>query len=144
MMNMKRSVMIALAAAALLAGGGTYAYMEYSRGTARADEMPVAQRLSAAELLQAFQNDEQTATKTYVGATEQVVQVSGSIRSMEPVGTDKTNVVLETGDQLAAVVCEFDNKDLPIDWRSGAQVNVKGICTGLLMDVVLVRCVAAQ
>lgn len=143
-MNMKRSAMIALAAAAVLAGGGTYAYMEYSRGAARADDMPVAQKLSATELLQAFQNDEQAATKTYVGAAEQVVQVSGSIRSMEPVGTDKTNVVLETGDQLAAVVCEFDNKDLPIDWRSGAQVNVKGICTGLLMDVVLVRCVAAS
>ncbi|MBX2973520.1 MAG: hypothetical protein KF797_10485 [Flavobacteriales bacterium] len=141
---MRPRVMIAVAATIALAGGGTYAYLEYNRGVAGADSMPVKETVTAHQLLADFQADEAAATARYVGAKEQVVQVSGTIRSMEPDGTDKTTVVLEAGDELAGVVCEFANKDLPADLRSGATISVKGICTGLLMDVVLVRCIAVR
>ena len=88
--------------------------------------------------------DEAAATATYVGTTEQAVQVSGTIRAMEPSGDGKVTVILETGDPLAGVTCEFAEADVPGTWRSGTEVSVKGICTGLLMDVVLVRCAAVE
>ena len=141
---MMRSKSLAIAAVVLLIAGAAYAYKEYNRGMAGAASLPVKESVSAPQLLDDFQTDEAAALKRYVGDVEQVVQVTGTIRNMEPVGTDKTNVILESGNDLAAVVCEFDNKDLPIDWRSGATVSVKGICTGMLMDVVLVRCVQAK
>lgn len=136
--------MIAVAAAIALAGGGTYAWLEYSRGVAGADKLPVKETTTAEELLQAFQADEATATAKYVGSVEQAVQVSGTIRSMEPQSDGRVNVVLETGDALSGVVCEFAEADVPITWRSGGEATVKGICTGLLMDVVLVRCRAIE
>lgn len=138
----KKSILLVLVAVLLL--GGVYGWSEYNRGAADANDMPVKEMVTAAALLEAFTADEDAATARFVGSTEQVVQVSGMIRSMEPIGQDRTNVVLATDSELAGVVCEFTNADLPGDWRSGAEVSVKGICTGLLLDVVLVRCVPVE
>lgn len=140
---MKRTELFAIAALVLL-GGGIYGYMEYERGVAATDSLHVKASVAASQLLEDFQMNDSIAMQKYVAGTDQAVRVTGTIRSMEPLGSDKTNVMLETGDELAAVVCEFKNKDLPGDWRPGAQVSIKGVCTGLLMDVVLVRCVAGQ
>lgn len=139
-----RTRTIIITIAVLLVGGAVFGYMEYNRGTPGAGSLPVKENVNAERLLVDFQADEAAANTKYVGATEQVIQVSGTIRSLEPVGEGLTNVVLETGDTLAGIVCEFPNKELPGDWRPGANVVVKGICTGLLMDVVLVRCVASN
>lgn len=136
--------MIAVFATVAIVGGGTYAYLEYGRGVSGAAEMKPVAAVTAGELLSAYTTDEAAADQRFVGSAEQAIQVSGTIRAMEPVGSDKTNVILETGDPMAGVVCEFTNTDLPQDWRSGVEVTVQGICTGMLMDVVLVRCIGVQ
>ena len=141
---MRPKILIAVLGTVAVIGGGTYAYLEYNRGTAGADAMRPVASVTATELLNAYTSDETAADQRFVGTAEQAIEVKGTIRAMEPVGSDKTNVVLETGDPMAGVVCEFSNADLPGDWRSGASVTVKGICTGLLMDVVLVRCAASE
>lgn len=140
-MNKKILLLIALLVAV---AGGVYAWAEYNRTVASTSDIDAKEHVSAEALLSAFTADEQAATARFVGTTEQVVEVSGTIRSMEPVGAEMTNVVLETGNDLAGVVCEFANNELHPEWRSGAQVKVKGICTGILMDVVLVRCTAVE
>ncbi len=126
----------------LAAVAGGYVALEYGRGVNRADDLDVAATVSAEQLLDDFTADEASATATYVGTVEQAVQVSGTIRSMGPTGDGKVTVVLETGDALAGIACEFAEADVPVDWRAGAAVTVKGICTGVLIDVVLVRCTA--
>jgi len=136
--------MIAVAVTIAVVGGGTYAYLEYSRDVAGADELPVKVTATAEALLQEFQADEQAATAKYVGHKEQVVKVSGTIRSLDRQDDGHVNVVLETGDALAGVVCEFAWADVPDTWRPGSPVTVIGICTGMLMDVVLVRCKAVE
>lgn len=136
--------MIAVFATVAIVGGGTYAYLEYGRGVSGAAEMKPVAAVTAGELLSAYTTDEAAADQRFVGSAEQAIQVSGTIRAMEPVGSDKTNVILDTGDPMAGVVCEFTNADLPQDWRSGVEVTVQGICTGMLMDVVLVRCIGVQ
>jgi hypothetical protein len=130
--------------ATIAAVAGGYALKEYNRGVEGAASMEAAATVSAADLLAAFTADEAAATATYVGTAEQAVQVSGTIRAMEPTGDGKVTVILETGDPLAGVTCEFAEADVPGTWRSGADVTVKGICTGILMDVVLVRCAAVE
>lgn len=128
----------------LAAVAGGYALLEYSRGVKGADDLKVAVTVNAEQLLGEFNADEATAMAKYVGTTERAVQVTGTIRSMGPTGDGKVTVVLETGDALAGIACEFAEADVPVDWRAGAAVTVKGICTGLLMDVVLVRCSAVE
>ena len=134
--------MIAVAATVALVGG-IFAWREYSRGHQDTSSVTPVHTLSANALLQAFQQDEAAAMATYVGASEQVVQEDGTIAAMENDGTGRVNVVLATDDPMAGVVCEFQEQDVPSNWRAGAEVSIKGICTGMLMDVVLVRCVPA-
>lgn len=140
---MSRRFLLLALGALLLAGAVFFAYSEYDREVAATATRPVKQSVTAIQLLADFQADEVAATQRYVGAAEQVVQVVGTIRSIERVDTAITNVLLETADELAGVVCEFPNNDLPTTWGVGHEVRVNGICTGMLMDVVLVRCIAA-
>ena len=141
---MNKKLLILIVATVVVAIGGGYAWNEYTRTSATADELPVKETTTATELLAAFTADEASATTRYVGTTEQVVQVSGTIRSVDVAANGITNVVLETGDALAGVVCEFATDKVPAAWKAGASVTVKGICTGMLMDVILVRCAAVE
>lgn len=141
---MKRKTIIILVLLAIGAAIGLYAWNEYDRPVLGADAMTATETTTAAELLQAFQADENAATQRYVGTSEQALQVGGTIRAIEPATDGKVNVILGTGDALAGVICEFNQADVPAGWRAGTQVEVKGICTGMLLDVVLVRCAAVE
>jgi hypothetical protein len=123
-----------------IAAAGVYAWKEYSRDVQGSATMSTVATISAPDLLNAFQEDEDRATATYVGKTEQAIEVTGVIRSVEDAGEGKVNVALETGDPLAAVLCELPLTAVPKEWSPGMMVRVKGICKGMLMDVLLVRC----
>lgn len=140
---MRIKTMIAIAATVAVVGG-VFAWMEYNRGVAGVDDMGTVAKVQASELLAEFAADEAAATAKYVGTSEQAIEVSGTIRSMDNAEGGKVTVVLETDDALAGIVCEFTGADVPGTWRAGTTVTVKGICTGMLMDVVLVRCVPVQ
>ena len=140
---MRPKIMIAVAVTVAVVGGA-FAWKAYDRAPSTGASMAAKETVSAAALLAAFNANEQAATAKYVGTTEQVVQVHGTIRAIEPTGDGKMNVTLETGDALAGVVCEFSKGDSPMTWKTGDEVAVKGICTGLLLDVILVRCVAVE
>jgi tRNA_anti-like len=119
--------------------GVFYAWSEYDRAqpdtaTRKADVV-----VSAADLYTAFATDEGAANTTYL---DKVVQVSGTIRSVDT-GGGKVNVVLESGDPLAGVVCEFDSVGFPA-WGPGLKIQAKGVCAGSLIDVVLQRCAPVE
>ena len=141
--SMRPKTMIAVAATIALVGGGRYAWSEFNRGLAETDTMPVKESVTADALYQAFSSDEKAATDRFVGHVEQVIQVSGTIRSVDPTSNDRINVTLETGDALAGVVCEFEKNDMPNEWKAGDQASIKGICTGMLLDIVFIRCKAS-
>lgn len=138
----RKSIFLAIGLVAVVGGG--YAWAEYNRKSVPTADVEAKEQVTAEALLAAFTTNEEAANARFVGATEQVIQVTGTIRSMEPVGATKTNVILDTGNDLAGVLCEFTNNDLHPEWRSGAQVRIKGVCTGILMDVVLVRCAVVE
>jgi hypothetical protein len=123
--------------------GGVFAYMEYNRKPAGADDATPKHTVTAEQLFTEFQQDEAAAQAKYVGQQEQVIQVNGTIREIGEAGNGATNIILETGDPMAGIVCEFKS-NVPSTWKAGDQVGVKGFCQGMLMDVVLQRCVAAQ
>lgn len=135
---------ILLLAVAVVALGGGYGWFQYNRTAPSANDMPVKETVTATDLLAAFNADEAGATARYVGATEQVIEVSGTIRSVDLAGDSLTNVVLETGNDLSGVVCEFTGETTARTWKPGDAATIRGICTGMLMDVLLVRCAAVE
>jgi len=94
-------------------------------------------KIEAARLLQAFETNEEDANKLYLG---KILLVSGTIDSVT-VDSLGISVYLKDSDAIAGIMCSFDK-----DYREatvlqkGTRVDIKGICTGYLMDVVLNKC----
>lgn len=90
--------------------------------------------LSAAELWQEFDGDEANASQKYVN---KVIAVSGQITAIKTENGEQF-VGLEASD-LGGVNCKMLQVNPSL--KVGQRVLVKGICSGYLMDVMMLRCV---
>ncbi len=95
--------------------------------------------VTAEEILRDFKADEMAANKKYL---DKVVQVNGEIKDIDTV--DGVSVIVLAGnDNLSSIRCNMDpaeNKNA-IRLKTGQDLELKGMCTGFLMDVILVRAV---
>ncbi|WP_440067692.1 OB-fold protein [Tenacibaculum discolor] len=95
---------------------------------------------NATDLLYEFENDEEVANRKFL---DKIIQVNGQISKVE--ASENNDIILTLKNQkdgLGTVICNLstkENKKL-INLKEGQIVSVKGICTGYLMDVILVRC----
>jgi len=92
-------------------------------------------KLSVSNLVDAFMKDEAQANNLYVG---KVLEVQGPLKEM--ILNDSTLILL-MGDstQMTGVSCylQKDQKEKYTRLKRGETVSVKGICNGMLLDVVL-------
>ena len=138
-MERKRLIPLLIAGLLVAAAVGYYLYQKpVERSVSAAAEVSVP----AHELLAAFQADEAKAMATYAKA-DQVIQVSGTVRSIDRSDTAVVNVTIDTGDDMAGVVCEFDQEHAPA-WNEGQAVKVNGVCAGYNLDILLQRCAAVE
>ena len=96
--------------------------------------------ISAPDLFAEFSADEATANTSYL---DKVIQVEGTVKEVSQSADGLTKVTLESGDDMFGVICQLDqlSEHKRTDFQTGESVTFKGKCTGMLMDVVLVRCV---
>ncbi|OQP64007.1 hypothetical protein A3860_21540 [Niastella vici] len=98
--------------------------------------------ITAIELLKAFQQDEMAGNAKYV---DKVLIVSGIVNGIQTDSSGQATVTLRTNDLLAAVTCSFYQDDEGVKKiKTGAPVRIKGICTGMLSDIVLNKCSLAE
>ena len=98
--------MIAVAATVAVVGG-IFAFREYNRPVASTASLSSDIVIGADALLNAFLSDETAANKQF---NDKVVEVSGVVRSVAPESEGRTEVILETGDPLAGIVCTFGDR----------------------------------
>lgn len=124
----------------LAVAGVGIGYYLYNKPHQNMEQAAADTSLPATELLRQFQDDETTANQAYL---DQVVQVSGQVESVSRDEQGHVQVRLQAGDPLSGVICQLDDltEHERTDFSPGEQVTFKGLCTGMLMDVVLVRCV---
>ncbi len=93
---------------------------------------------TAPALLADFNQNESTANAKYL---DQVIIVEGTISNVELNG-ESPAVFLETGDPMAAVTCSFYNTESAAlkSLKTGTTIKIKGVCTGMLTDIVLNKC----
>ena len=110
-------------------------YFLYQKKPARADQQPAAYRMTATELLQAFQQNEQAANSRYLGKWLELDGVVNLVNGEEG--------VFYLGEPVAAssVSCLLDSsyKKQALSIQAGDSVLVKVYCSGYLMDVQLSR-----
>ena len=90
-------------------------------------------KLTSEDLLESFEEDENVANEKYL---DKVIEVTGVVSKAEK-NTGTTSIYLATLNDLSNVIFQLEKDDPSIE--AGHQVTMKGICTGYLLDVVLVR-----
>ncbi len=97
-------------------------------------------QMTATELFDSFEADEAAANKKYL---DKIIEVSGTVREVKTGEEGSATVILEAGSMMFGVSCQLDplTKHKRTDFKEGEAIILKGKCTGILMDVVLVRCV---
>ena len=116
----------------LLAATGFYWYQKPRTSLA---QVKPAYTLSADELYQAFEQNEQKANQQFV---EKVIQVKGAVDNVQ--ATDSTlNILLAASSEMGGINCRIAKGDkLQTVPKKGTVIQVKGKCVGFLMDVNLV------
>ena len=84
------------------------------------------------ELLEAFEGDEYLANKKYL---DKIIEVKGNISKIE----DHKSIYIDTENPLSSIIFEMEEGQDITSLKVGDVITIKGLCTGYLMDVVMVR-----
>jgi len=90
--------------------------------------------VSATAIFNEYSTNEKSANTKYI---DKIVEVTGEVTNVSKNAEGKTVLLLKTDDLMFGVNCTME-EDAPV--QAGEQVSIKGICTGYLTDVVLIRC----
>ncbi|OQP63874.1 hypothetical protein A3860_23350 [Niastella vici] len=136
---MRRWKKIVAAIAVVLLAGASYGWYLYNKKPADTRKQTPTTAIVAADLVKSFQQNETAANSRYV---DKLILVSGKVSGNNIDKDGHATVFLDTGDPLAAVTCSFYNEEAETVKRIpvGSAIRVKGICTGILTDVILNRC----
>ncbi len=114
---------------------GYFAWTNAMAPHASLAKSPIDFVLSPEELLLAFEEDEETANKKYL---DKVIEVSGKVVKTEE-SNGKTSIYLDANNPLSNIIFQLEKSEEEI--KLGDQIKLKGICTGYLLDVILVRAI---
>ncbi len=92
--------------------------------------------ISPKELLAIYERDEVAANAKYL---DKIIEVKGIVKEIHNI-SNGGSISLDTGNEMASIICEFESAAAYANVKVGDEVNVKGFCTGKLMDIVLTRC----
>lgn len=130
----KKLIFIGFVLGLLAAGVG---YYFYNKPLDSVQSMRTDISIDASGLLIEFENNEAEANGKYL---DKVVEVKGTILELKQ-QESKSTLYLDTNNPMSSIICELEKQIDVSEMKVGDQVTVKGICTGYLMDVVLVRCI---
>ena len=130
-------LLIALGIIGLLIAVGLFSF--YNAPKASVKEKAVDFTLSATELFQEYAENQAVADQKFI---DQVMQVSGKIFEISTDQQGATVFLLSTSENDAGVLCTFElgEKNKIANKKIGDAITLKGVCTGMLMEVVLNRC----
>lgn len=131
-MKKTKLILILLVSAAVI--GSAYAWLFIWNKPQMNIENKEAVRIAAVDLFNEYSTNEANANATYI---DKIVEVTGVVNSVSKNSEGKTVVMLKTNDEMFGVNCTLE-KNVVI--KEGETVSLKGICTGYLTDVVLIRC----
>ncbi len=119
--------------------GGCIGYYMYNKPADKMESLKVDESLSAEQLFASYEADEMAANKRFL---DKIIVVKGKVAKTKK-DEEKATILLDTGDILANIMCQMENIEgnLPAE---GSIVSIKGLCTGYLTDVVLIKGIIYQ
>ena len=120
--------------------GGATGYYLYNKPHENVSKAKADFEMTAVELFSAFEADEAASNQKYL---DKFIQVEGTINEVKEDEEGFPVLFLDGGGMLFGVKCNLDrlSEHERTNFTQGESVVLKGICTGMLSDVVLDRCV---
>jgi len=120
----------------LIIGVAVFLFVFRKSSDSIAKETP-AFKVNCGQIVSEFESNEQASNTKYL---DKVIEVSGTIAELSS-DTSGVNITLRDENATSGVTCSFglsqkiDIKELKL----GSPLTCKGICTGFLMDVTLIK-----
>ena len=93
--------------------------------------------LTSDKLLDDFNSNEEKASQKYVG---KIILVKGNIEEIIQ-NENQTIITIRTNDPFSTISCKLSNKEkLESNLKTGQSISIKGECSGMLMDIILINC----
>jgi hypothetical protein len=112
------------------------AYKMYNKPHVNVEETSADISITADKILNDFSSDENLANLKYL---DKIIEVKGVVSE---INIEKGIITIETNDDFGSVLCHLSEEASRkvSGLQEGQIIVVKGICTGFLMDVILVKC----
>lgn len=117
--------------------GALVGYRMYNKPHRDLATVTADHRLSATELFADYEAGEAEANAKYL---DKVIRVEGEILNVNTDENGQTSLTLDAGGIMGGVICQLDPQAGRSNFSEGQRVALNGLCTGMLMDVILVRC----
>jgi len=123
--------------------GAGVAYFMYNKPHKNIKKSKTDFQIEAVQLFTEFEENESDANTKYL---DKLIELKGTVREVSSDKEGNVSIILNSDNDLAGVICQLDNLTTHnrTSFDKGEKVTLKGICTGMLMDVVLVRCVEVE
>ena len=133
---MKKIIFVVLIVLGSAVAYGFYLFYKPHQGIANKE---AEYTMESKKLFDEFSQDENASNAKYNG---KVVCVYGKVADRAVDANGNLSLILEGGD-MAGVGCQFDKSVIEemSKVKKGQVLKIKGTCTGMLMDVVLIDCV---
>jgi hypothetical protein len=120
--------------------GGLIGLYMYNKKNPDLSKVKADYVLQVSQLVNEFNQDETSASAKYI---DKIVEVTGPVASIETTSDSTMNVTLADNNQMSGVICTFHGITNPasIEVKEGEIITVRGVCSGMLMDVLLNDCV---
>jgi len=99
----------------------------------------VEEQVTSNKLLASFESNENLAYSNYV---EKVVVVEGVVKDVTYLN-NRFTVILQNQNGVPQILCDmlFSEKENVKELKTGQKVNIKGVCKGYLLDVIMLNCI---
>lgn len=122
----------------LVGVGAGIGYYQYNRAPQSVSSLR-ATPVTAAALFSKFSTNEPEANQSYLN---KALEVSGTVLEVKHNQDKQSQIILDGGDPMFGIACTMDKISGNI--KTGDRVVIKGICTGYLNDVILIRSLQLQ
>lgn len=130
-----------LATITIIAVVAYFSFMNVDKVSAKAELADMT--ITSIQLFQNYTGNTERGDRLYIG---KIIEVSGKVTEISSDEQGAPVVLFGTGEAFGGVLCTFEmgEKAKVASVKVGDEIKVKGICSGMIMEVVLNRCTLVQ
>ena len=119
-----------------------YALNLYNKPHLNVDKTNADFVISIQNLLDDYKNDENFANSKYV---DQIIQIKGEISDII-IENGNSVIIFKDSTRASSIMCHMSPEEnlKVLKLKKDGEITIKGICTGYLLDVIMIRCVVVN